>query len=48
MKPTATWKELTTRQKRRYAIKLQNNSAAKVSMAEALKLAQKSYDGEVL
>jgi hypothetical protein len=48
MKPTAKWNQLTTRQQRRYAIKLQNNSAAKVSMAEALKLAQKIYDGETL
>ena len=46
MKPTAKWKELTTRQQRRYAIKTQNGSSSKLSMAEALRLAEKVYDGD--
>ena len=46
MKPAPTWKELNTRQQRKYAIKMQNNSAIKLSMAEALKRAEKVYDGD--
>ncbi|MDA8817064.1 hypothetical protein N9N32_00370 [Alphaproteobacteria bacterium] len=46
MKPAPTWKELTTRQQRKYAIKTQNNSSVKLSMAEAMKRAEKVYDGD--
>ena len=47
MKPAPTWNDLTTRQKRKRAIRIQNNSAVKLSMSEALKIAQAQYDGDV-